>query len=411
MQSKHNIFKSAFDFMPTPAFVIERVSGKIVGSNQGFRALFANQVVSPPEHWLMLSATSSEQEKWDWLSNEIDMGSIDRCQENIQIGDLVISTELGFQSIDDDHYLACVYSTDYMDLSSAENTLLKFALTESSSGLWLWETEGDLVVCSESISMLLGCEPIDAPQSTEEWHSLVHANDIAQLQNTLFEHLKANGDYYEEEYRIRRSDGTYLWVKERGRTYSKNSEGKIAKIIGFMEDISSQKALEEHLRNQATYDELTGLLNHGAAISHFKKQLGLAKRQYTPLIMVKINIGFDECLTGLSAQDKNAAIRASSQYVYSHIREADVLARVEPEKLLLLLPNTSIKEAQKLLSNLVEPDPILTVELTTDVTRELKLCAGMAVFPEDGETIEELAESANIAVESCLQSNIKVALN
>ncbi len=411
MQNTNDLFKSAFDFMPTPAFMIERVSGNIVGSNQGFRALFANQVVSPPDHWLTLSATSTEQEKWDWLSNEIDMGSIERCQESIQIGDLVISTELGFQSIDDEHYLVCVYSTDYMDLSSAENTLLKFALTESSSGLWLWETEGDLVVCSESISMLLGCEPIDSPQSSVEWHNLVHADDLAQLKSTLFKHLKANGDYYEAEYRIRRGDDSYMWVKERGRTYSKTNEGKIAKIIGFMEDISSQKELEEHLRNQATYDGLTGLLNRDAATSHFKKQLGLAKRQYTPLIMVKINIGFDECLAELSIQDKNAAIRTSSQYVYSHIREADVLARVEPENLLLLLPNTSIKEAQKLLTEIVEPNPTLTVELSTEEIRELKFCAGVAVFPEDGDTIEELAESANIAVESCLQSNVKIALN
>ena len=411
MQNPNDIFKSAFDFMPTPAFIIERVSGNIVGSNQGFRALFANQIASPPEHWLTLSASSSEQDNWDWLSNEIDMGNIDRCQEKIQIGDIVITAELGFQSVDDDHYLTCVYSTDYMDLSSAENTLLKFALTESSTGLWLWETDGDLVVCSESISILLGGNPMDSPQSTEEWHNLVHPDDVLKLKTLVTEHVANNADYYEAEYRIRKGDNSYMWVKERGRTYSRDSKGNIAKIIGFMEDISSRKELEEHLRNQATYDELTGLLNRDAAISHFKKQLGLAKRQYTPLIMVKINIGADNCLIGLSNQAKNEAIRTSSQYIYNHIREADVLARVEPEKLLLLLPNTGEKDALKLISNIVDSDTRLTVNLSDGSIRELKLCAGVAIFPEDGDTIEELAESANLAVESCALSNRKIALN
>lgn len=411
MQNANDIFKSAFDFMPTPAFIIERVSGNIVGSNQGFRALFANQIVPPPEHWLALSASSSEQDNWNWLSNEIDMGNIDRCQEKIQIGDITITSELGFQSIDDEHYLTCVYSTDYMDLSSAENTLLKFALTESSTGLWLWETEGDLVVCSESISILLGCQPIDSPQSTEEWHRLVHPDDVLRLKNLVTEHVAQNGNYYEAEYRILKGDGSYMWVKERGRTYSRDSKGKIAKIIGFMEDISSRKALEEHLRNQATYDELTGLLNRDAAISHFKKQLGLAKRQYTPLVMVKINIGAENCLEGLSNQAKNDAIRTSSQYIYNHIREADVLARVEPEKLLLLLPNTSEKDALKFISNIVEPETNLTLDLPEGVKRELQFCAGVAIFPEDGDTIEELAESANLAVESCAISHLKIALN
>ena len=411
MSDVSDLFQSAFDHMPTPAFIIQLNNGEIVGSNQGFRALFTNQVVVPPSHWLELSAMSKDQSDWEWLANEIDLGNIERCQETILIGTASISAELGFQALGEEHFLVCVYSTDYMDLSAAENTLLKFALSESSAGLWLWEVESDLIACSESISVLLGCQPIESPQSTEQWHDLVHPEDLAKLKNTVEEHVKHCQKYYEAEYRIRKGDGSYLWVKERGRTYSQNSLGEVSKVIGFVEDISARKALEEHLRNQATFDELTGLLNRGAALSHFKKQLGLAKRQYTPLTMVKINIAFDNCLDNLSTEDRDDAIQAAAKFIYSKTREADVLARVEAEKLLLLLPNTGIRDAQKLLQEIITPDPSLCIVLESGEQRELSFCAGLAAFPEDGETIEELAESANSAVESCANQQIKIALN
>ncbi|NLQ18140.1 PAS domain-containing protein [Marinomonas sp. M1K-6] len=392
-------FELAFKYMPTPAFIIESSTGKLLSYNRNFDILFENFNATPSDTWESLCEDATSPENWQQLNQKIQNGSIERCESLIRIGDKLINMQLEMRHLGES-VLACVYNTDHMDLSAAENTLLKFALTESSAGLWIWETESDLVSCSKSIATLLNYPLDKTPRSTAEWHTLVHPDDVRKLARVVNEHVALNQDYYEVEYRILTGDQRYLWVKERGRSYTKGPDGSIKKVIGFVVDISHQKALEEHLRNQATFDELTGLLTRGAALTHFKKQLGLAKRQYTPLTMAKINLDANDRLSKLSLETRNIAIQTSARYIYKKIREADVLARVEPDKLLLLLPNTSVRDAKTLLSHIINPKEDEKAILFEGNSDPMDFCIGIAAFPEDGETIEELALSANQAAEN-----------
>ena len=403
-------FEQAFKHMPTPAFLLESQTGELISYNHNFQVFFENWNATPPDCWTVLSEEAQTQADWKQLSDKVKQGSLERCETLMRVGDKLVNIQLDLKDLGDT-ILACVYHTDHMDLSAAENTLLKFALTESSAGLWIWETESDLVSCSKSIANLLKCKVEDTPRSTAEWHKLVHPDDVKQLAAVVDEHVALNQDYYEAEYRILTGNQDYLWVKERGRTYSKTPDSKTKKVIGFVVDISHQKALEEHLRNQATFDELTGLLTRSSALTHFKKQLGLAKRQYTPLTMAKIHLDANNRLNELSMEARNIAIQTSARYIYKKIREADVLARVEADKLLLLLPNTSVKDANTLLTNIINPKADEEAILAAGNSSQADFCIGIAAFPEDGESIEELALSANQAVEQGQQKRTQIIVN
>ncbi|MCV2403382.1 PAS domain-containing protein [Marinomonas sp. C2222] len=405
-----NIFETAFQHMPTPAFVIESSTGKILSCNNGFTALFENFHTTPAASWDQLCADSNPEKSWDQLHGNIKSGKILRCQSLIKIADKRINMQLEFQYLEDS-VLVCVYNTDHMDLSAAENTLLQFALAESSAGLWLWETDSNLISCSKSIATLLGCSTDQTPTSTIEWHQRVHPDDAPRLDRFIQEHIEHKQEYYEIEYRFRKEDSSYIWVKERGKTYSKTTDGSIKQIVGFIVDISHQKALEEHLRNQATLDELTGLLTRTSAIIHFKKQLGLAKRQYTPLTMAKIHLDANDQLSSLSMEDRNIAIQTSARYLFKKMRESDILARVESNKLLLLLPNTSVKDAVNRLNYMINPTDEEAITLSQGNVDPMNFCVGIATFPEDGDTIEELAESANEAVQTGQAKQQKIAVN
>jgi diguanylate cyclase (GGDEF)-like protein len=396
--------------MPTPAFIIEGHTGKLLSYNRNFEMLFEKFNTIPANTWDSLCKEATSVADWKTLNEKIQNGTIERCESLIRVGEKLVTMQLEFQHLGES-VLACVYNTDHIDLSSAENTLLQFALTESSAGLWVWETESDLISCSKSIATLLDCSLEQTPRSTTEWHLRVHPDDLKKLENLIKEHIAHNQDYYEVEYRILKSDQTYLWIKERGRTYTRNTDGSVKKIVGFIVDISHQKELEEHLRTQATFDELTGLLTRGAAITHFKKQLGLAKRQYTPLTMAKIHLDANDRLTKLPMEERNIAIQTSARHIYKKIREADVLARVESDKLLLLLPNTSVRDAKILLSHIINPTEEEMSVLLNGNADPMDLCIGIATFPEDGETIDELALSANQAVEEGQAKQQKIVVN
>lgn len=401
-------FTNAFHHMPTPAFIAQIKSGDIVAANESLEHLYLNVGAARQPTWqsLINDATSD----LDIIMQKIRIGEIERVSARLQVGDRLLSAEISLVELDDQHALGYISHTEHLDFSVAENTLLKFALTESSAGIWMWEIANDTISCSQSIASLLGCQLEDTPHSSKAWRELVHKDDRPKMVRTITEHVTHKQKYYEAEYRIRRANDEYIWVRERGRTYSQDSEGNISKLIGFIEDISSQKALEEHLRSQATFDELTGLLNRGAALTHFTKQLGLARRQYTPLTMAKIDLDARGLLADMTLEKRNTAIHTSARFIYKKIRESDILARVAHDKLLLLLPNTSLKDAQKLIKSFLKPNEEEQKVLEFSDASHLNLCVGLATFPEDGETIEEMAQSANSAVEKGRTSGLSICI-
>jgi len=399
-----NFFQSVFKRMSTPAFVIHKDTGEIIEHNNTFNDLFIHSSHDTPNNWLQLSPTTKSLEQWQVLNKKVPVDKNLRVQENLALGKNDVQTDLELQRVDDQYLLVCLYSNEHIDIAIAENNLFKFALSESASGLWVWDVITDYVECSQSLCDLLGCSPEDSPKSTDSWHELVHPDDSKELRSIVTQHIEEGSKSYEASYRIIKANDESCWVKERGCAYAWNSNSKIIKSVGFIEDISVQKELENHLRKQATFDELTGLLTHAAAMTHFNKQLELAKRQYTQLTMMKINLGSDGNLNleTLSQHDKDIAVKKISESLYNTIRNSDILARVASGQLLLLLPNTNMSNAQNLLIRLAEKIEKLEVELEQGSKHNLSICAGVSTFPEDGETIEELSESANLALEACL---------
>ncbi|MBM6552120.1 PAS domain-containing protein [Marinomonas ostreistagni] len=401
-------FTTAFHHMPTPAFIAHIPSGEIVAANERLESLYLNVGAARQETWQDL--INDQNSILAEVVAQVERGLLEQVSAKMHVGDRTIAAEVSLTILDDEHVLGYISHTEHLDFSVAENTLLKFALTESSAGIWMWDVEDDTVSCSPSITTLLGCSLENTPHSTVAWHERVHPDDLHKLSRTVEEHVEHKQRYYECDYRLRRANDEYIWVRERGRTYSQSADGSVQKIIGFVEDISHQKALEEHLRSQATFDELTGLLNRGAALTHFTKQLGLARRQYTPLTMAKIDLDCRGLLADMPLEKRNTAIHTSARFIYKKIRESDILARVAHDKLLLLLPNTSLKDAEKLIQGIIKPTEEEQKVLEFSDASYRNLCVGLATFPEDGETIEELAQSANSAVEKGRSQGVAVSL-
>lgn len=409
MASASSLFQSAFKCMPTPAFIVNKMSGEIMECNNAFHSLFAHANAESPENWQQLSHTTTTIEQWQNLASKASDNKNLRIEDTIKLGDDSLTMEMELQPIDTLYLLICLYSKEHIDLAVAENHLLNFVLSESTCGFWVWDIATDYVECSQPLCEVIGCDINDSPKSTEEWHQFVHPDDRAELKSIVDQHIAENSNGYEACYRIINADNKAIWVKERGCAYLRDSSNNIIKSAGFIENIQVQKELENHLRKQATFDELTGLLTYAAAMTHLNKQLELAKRQYTQLSMMKIIISTNqsENLDSLSQEDKNTIIKTTSECLYNAIRNSDILARLSSGQLLLLLPNTNMQNAQNLLVRLSKTVAEQEVHLASNQDK-LTIRAGIATFPEDGENIEELLENANIALTTCLTQKVNV---
>lgn len=89
------------------------------------------------------------------------------------------------------------------------------------------------------------------------WQAMVHADDVARAQLQWARAL-VSGQPYEIEFRLRRSDGQYLWHLTRAQPI-RDSEGRIVRWVGTNTDIDEQKRtaralahLNETLEQQVT---------------------------------------------------------------------------------------------------------------------------------------------------------------
>ncbi len=94
--------------------------------------------------------------------------------------------------------------------------------------------------------------------SFNTWLALVHPDDRLLLQRRVALHSHMEDKRLATEYRVRRTDGQYIWVQ--GTAITKTIDGEVF-IVGCHRDISDKKTMESYIQRAAFVDTESGLSN------------------------------------------------------------------------------------------------------------------------------------------------------
>lgn len=162
------------------------------------------------------------------------------------------------------------------------------------------------------------------------------ARDIAEL-GDLMGGLSADVGSLRDA--LRQNHGELLAA----RTQAEQAESRIRELEQELVQVS----------NLVREDQLTGALNRRGMDEAFARELARADRQGEVLCIGLLDIDhFKKLNDGLGHQAGDAALRHLARVIRDLLRPTDTLARYGGEEFLILLPNTAIAEAERILQRI-----------------------------------------------------------
>src|SRR5687767_2000658 len=107
--------------------------------------------------------------------------------------------------------------------------------------------------------LLFGHESQAQNLGFELWTSLLHPDDTERVEASLSSAVASGKQFWADEYRFKRADGSYANVLDRGYIVH-DAQNKPVRMIGAMMDITDRKLAEQRLRNSR--EQLRALTAH-----------------------------------------------------------------------------------------------------------------------------------------------------
>jgi PAS domain S-box-containing protein len=124
---------------------------------------------------------------------------------------------------------------------------LSLAVEAAQLGDWSWDPASDAISFSARGAEIFGV-PVAAPRTRSQLRDLLHPDDRLRASEANARAIASKGDY-DIEYRVRRPSGEWVWVAAKGRGIY-DADGKLARMMGVVQDITARKLAEEKLRGQ-----------------------------------------------------------------------------------------------------------------------------------------------------------------
>ena len=157
--------------------------------------------------------------------------------------------------------------------------------------------------------------------------------------------------------------------------------------------------LRETLRAQSISDPLTGWYNRRFMEETLEREIRRAARNEAPVAVVMLDVdNFKEFNDSYGHEAGDVALQNLCQMLKGHIRSEDVACRYGGDEFLLILPDISAEVAAQRAEAMRITVGHLEMHYQGRLLRPMTLSFGIATFPANGKTSQELLRASDAAL-------------
>ncbi|MDF1831105.1 MAG: EAL domain-containing protein [Porticoccaceae bacterium] len=275
-------------------------------------------------------------------------------------------------------------------------------LATMAGGIVIWEADiqSDTVTWSEGASQLFGISVNEIPTSFKALRELVYEEDPA-LADTVIENINA-GLTFEFESRFQRSDGELNWLRTQGQVECDNNNHPMM-VRAAVSDISEYKNAQEEISRLAYYDPLTTLANRRLLLDRLHQYSAAAKRNKTSGVVFYLDLDRFKLLNdSLGHASGDILLVEVARRLMEVFRTDDTVARIGGDEFVVVVPviaggmHMVVHKARVIADKLRAT--LAADYIINGLNYHLSSSIGLAVFPEDGDTAEQIIKNADVAL-------------
>ena len=256
---------------------------------------------------------------------------------------------------------------------------------------------GQCLYISPSIERVLGFTQQDWIEDGGLWDRLLHPEDADRVISNETD-CASSGEALVQEYRISRSDGRIVWIRDEMTVVRGDHEDEPPLFFGVFLDVSDRKRMEAELERLALYDSLTGMPNRALFNDRLTHAIDRRGRSHATAVYFLDVDRFKRINDSLGHAAGDEVLREVALRIQRTLRPEDTVARFGGDEFTVLCEAVggvleAVGVADRLQRELAEP--------VFAGGAELRLSASIGIaMAEPGEEIQasRLVEDADAAM-------------
>ena len=278
--------------------------------------------------------------------------------------------------------------------AEVELRLYATVFTHASEGMTITDANASIVAVNPAFTAISGYTMAEVCGQTPA--ILSSGKQGKAFYEEMWRELLEQGNWQGEIWNRRKDGGVYPeWLSI---VAVRDENGVATNFIGVFTDISERKQNEAHIKHLAHHDVLTGLPNRLLLEDRLSQAMLKSKRSNRPMALIFIDLDrFKNINDTLGHEVGDNLLVQAAQRGLAVLRDTDTLSRQGGDEFVVVLPELDSRHdathvTRKLLAALCQPYLLAGHELTISGS------AGIALYPEDGETSSELLRKADAAM-------------